>query len=79
METLMTYTDWQREYTRKANLKHKIRKQKAKQKLLATLLIIISITIPLLLDGDCTISLITFPLGIYMMFTRENLFRERRI
>ena len=45
---------------------------KAKQKLLGVLAITASITSPLLLDGDITISVIMLPLGIYMLFTKEK-------
>ena len=45
---------------------------KAKQKLLGIVAICVSITSPLLLDGDATISVIMLPLGIYMLFTKEK-------
>lgn len=45
---------------------------KAKQKLLGVIAIGVSIASPLLLDGDVTISVITLPLGIYMIFTKEK-------
>ena len=45
---------------------------KAKQKLLGILAISVSIASPFLLDGDVTISVITLPLGIYMLFTKEK-------
>ena len=45
---------------------------KAKQKLLGVVAIGVSIASPLLLDGDATISVITLPLGIYMLFTKER-------
>lgn len=43
------------------------------QKLLGLLAIGVSIASPLLLDGDATISVIMFPLGIYAIFTKENI------
>ena len=44
----------------------------AKQRFLGLLSIGVSITMPLLLNGDCTISLITFPAGLYLIFTRKR-------
>ena len=46
---------------------------KAKQKLLGILAIGVSIASPLLLDGDATISLVILPLGLYALFTKENI------
>ena len=45
---------------------------KAKQKLIGLLAIGISIVTPLLLDGDATISVITLPLGLYLLFTKKK-------
>ena len=45
---------------------------KAKQKLLGILAIAASIASPLLLDGDATISVITLPLGLYLLFTKKK-------
>lgn len=45
---------------------------KAKQKLLGILAIGVSIASPLLL-GDATISIIMLPLGLYVLFTKENI------
>ena len=47
--------------------------EKAKQKLLGILAISISIATPILLDGDATTSLFTLPLGLYALFTKENI------
>lgn len=47
--------------------------EKAKQKLLGILAIGVSILTPLLLDGDATASLFILPLGLYSLFTRENI------
>lgn len=58
------------------NAERKVKREsllyKAKQKMLGVVAICISIVSPLLLDGDATISLIMLPLGIYMIFTKEN-------
>ena len=45
---------------------------KAKQKSLGLLAIGVSIATPILLDGDATISVITLPLGLYLLFTKEK-------
>lgn len=42
----------------------------AKQKLFGFLLIIIAIAMPIVFDGDITISLFTFPLGCYLLLTK---------
>ena len=43
-----------------------------KQKLMGLVMVIISILIPIVLDGDATASLITLPIGIYLIFTKEE-------
>ena len=43
-----------------------------KQKMMGIALIIISVLIPILLDGDATASLLFLPLGIYVLFTKEK-------
>ena len=45
---------------------------KAKQKLIGLLAIGISIVTPLLLDVDATISVITLPLGLYLLFKKKK-------
>ena len=88
IETVMTYEEWQREYSRKQRCKKREKiyyakqkieaKRKAKtiyflkQKMMGIALIIISILIPILLDGDATASLLFLPLGIYVLFTKEK-------
>ena len=44
----------------------------AKQKSLGLLEIGVSIATPILLDGDATISVITLPLGLYLLFTKKK-------
>ena len=43
-----------------------------KQKMIGIALIIISISIPIVCDGDATASLLFLPLGIYVLFTKEK-------
>lgn len=44
----------------------------AKQKMMGVALIIISILIPIINDGDATASMITLPLGLFLLFTKER-------
>ena len=46
---------------------------KAKQKLLGIIVIGISIIIPFIMDGDATVSLFMLPMGLYALFTKENI------
>ena len=43
-----------------------------KQKMMGITLIIISILIPIINNGDATASLLFLPLGIYVLFTKER-------
>lgn len=58
------------------NTKAKKLKQKLKQKIMGAGLIIISILAPIILDGDATLSILLFPLGIYMLITKERMVEE---
>jgi hypothetical protein len=58
------------------NAKAKKLKQKLKQKIMGAGLIIISILAPIILDGDATISVLLFPLGLYMLITKERMVEE---
>lgn len=53
--------------------KREIILHKAKQKILGILAIGVSIIAPLLLDGDGTATVIMLPLGLYALFTKENI------
>ena len=44
-----------------------------KQKLIGFAAVGISVASPLLLDGDATISVLMFPLGIFLMVTKEKI------
>lgn len=46
---------------------------KAKQKLLGIIAIGISIISPFIMDGDATVSLFMLPMGLYALFTKENI------
>ena len=43
-----------------------------KQKMIGIAMIIISILIPIINDGDATASLLFLPLGVCMLFTKEK-------
>lgn len=43
-----------------------------KQKMMGIVMIIISILIPIINDGDATASLLFLPLGVCMLFTKEK-------
>lgn len=58
------------------NTKAKKLKQKLKQKIMGVGLIIISILAPIILDGDATLSILLFPLGLYMLITKERMVEE---
>lgn len=72
IETVMTYSEWEKIHTQKA------RKRKAetiyyiKQKLSGLTLAVVGIIIPFICDGDATFSLIALPLGIWLLFTKEK-------
>ena len=72
IETVMTYEEWEREYSRKKKIN---RKYYAKQKLVGLLMIVISVITPLLTE-DATIDLVTIPLGLYLIATREKCLLE---
>ena len=75
IETVMTYDEWEREYSRKKKIN---RKYYAKQKLVGLLMIVISVITPLL-TGDATISLIMLPLGLYLIFTKDKCLLEKEV
>lgn len=72
-EETYTIKEAKRIIARERQEKREMLLQKVQQKLLGILAIGISIASPLLLDGDATISLLMLPLGIYTLFTRENI------
>lgn len=47
-------------------------KYKIKQKISGILLIVISILMPIICDGDATVSVFTLPLGTYLIFARRE-------
>lgn len=77
IETVYTYEEWLKEYNRR-EAKRRI-KQKTehlyymKQRLSGVMMAAIGIITPFLLDGDATFSLVTLPLGIFLLLTREKI------
>ena len=72
IETVMTYSEWERIHTQKARKRKAERTYYINQKLSGLTIAAIGIITLILLDGDCTFSLIALPLGIWLMFTKEN-------
>lgn len=76
IETVYTYEEWLKEYNRRET-KRRI-KQKAerfyyiKQRISGVIMAAIGIAMPFILDGDATVSLVAFPLGIFLMMTKEK-------
>lgn len=76
IETVYTYEEWLKEYNRRES-KRRIRQRMEylyyiKQRLSGTIMATIGIVMPFLLDGDATFSLVTLPLGIFLLLTREK-------
>ena len=44
-----------------------------KQKLLGLVLVGFGISLPFVLDGDATVSVIIIPMGLFLIFTREKI------
>lgn len=45
--------------------------KRIKQTLIGFMLIVLGVIIPLVLDGDATVSVVVVPLGIYLIVTKE--------
>ena len=72
IETVMTYSEWERIHTQKARKRKAERTYYIKQKLSGLTMATIGIITPILLDGDCTFSLFALPVGIWLLFTKEK-------
>ena len=53
--------------------KSKTKTEYIKQRILGLTLAAVGVIIPFILEGDATASLIALPLGLYLVFTKENL------
>ncbi len=76
IETVYTYEEWLREYNRRETQRRIIQRTEQlyyiKQKFSGLVVAAIGIITPFLLDGDATVSLVTVPLGVFLMFTKEK-------
>lgn len=72
IETVMSYSEWERIHTLKARKRKAERTYYIKQKLSGLVMAAVGIIAPILLDGDCTISLFALPVGIWLLFTKEK-------
>ena len=72
IETVMTYSEWEKIHIQKARKRKAERTYYIKQKLSGLTMAVIGIITPILLDGDCTFSLFALPVGIWLLFTREK-------
>lgn len=76
IETVYTYEEWLKEYNRRKT-KRRIRQRTEhlyymKQCLSGAVMAAIGIVMPFVLDGDATFSLVTLPLGIFLLLTKEK-------
>jgi len=76
IETVYTYDEWLKEYNHQET-KRRIRQKTEhlyymKQRLSGVMMAAIGIITQFLLDGDATFSLVTLPLGIFLLLTREK-------
>lgn len=76
IETVYTYTEWEKIYNRRMARKRAKRRAEAtyyiKQKLIGLVMVVIGVLIPFVCDGDATASLVVLPLGLYLLFTKEK-------
>ena len=72
IETVMTYSEWERIHTKKQRKRKARRTYYIKQKLSGLTMAAVGIITPILLDGDATFSLIALPVGIWLLFTKEK-------
>ena len=72
IETVMTYSEWERIHAQKQRKRKAERTYYIKQKLSGLTMAAIGIITPILLDGDCTFSLFALPVGIWLLFTKEK-------
>lgn len=75
IETVMTYSEWEKIHTQKARKRKAERTYYIKQKLSGLIMSAVGIITPILLDGDATFSLIALPVGIYLLFTKEKVMK----
>ena len=72
IETVMTYSEWEKIHTQKQRKRKAERTYYIKQKLSGLTMTAVGIITPILLDGDATASILILPLGLYLLFTKEK-------
>lgn len=72
IETVMTYDEWQREYSRKQRRKKREMLYYAKQKIAGISLVVIG-TASIILLKDATIGIGIIPMGSLLILTRERM------
>ncbi len=72
IETVYTYSEWEKIHNKRESKRKTERIYYIKQKISGLVMAAIGIVTPFILDGDATASLITLPLGIYLIFTKEK-------
>ena len=72
LETVMTYSEWLKEYKRRTYRSRAERAYFLKQKLCGFVLATIGIVVPIVCDGDATASLLLVPMGLFVLFTKEK-------
>ena len=72
LETVMTYSEWEKEHRRRTRKSWADRVYYIKQKLCGVVLAAIGIIVPILFDGDATASLLLVPMGLFILFTKEK-------
>lgn len=64
-------------YYRRRNRQKKVnRKYFIKQKLFGLLMVLFGVLVPIVCDGDATMSLLIVPMGLYILFTKEKVFMD---
>ena len=72
IENVMTYSEWEKIHTQNALKRKAERAYYIKQKLSGMTMASIGIITPIILNGDCTFSLLALPVGIWLLFTKEK-------
>lgn len=72
IETVMTYSEWEKIHTQKVRKRKAKRIYYIKQKLSGLIMAAAGIIAPIVCDGDATVSMIALPLGIYLLITKEK-------
>lgn len=70
-ESPFIYT-YERDFKQRKAIRRRNRMYFLKQKLSGLVMFGISVTAPIIFDGDITMSIILFPLGLFLMFTKEK-------